>query len=331
MKKEIIKRRNPFYSSDPFRLLRIIIVLVLLFFLSVCSSKTKSSDENAQVMKIEPVRVVGLGRIEPELKILELSSDSTGIITKIHVEPGENLNKGGILIELDKKIQDARVKQVAAQIRAQSSQIEASKAALAAVKIKTENARISFNRAKTLFDQNAEARFNYDLAKTEYESLVEETKRLQAVVITEKNLLELYRAEREFALAELDKRDLKAPLDGQILALDVTVGSLISQQTIYGTFAPESPLTVWSEIDELFAERVEVGQKARIRLQGSTEILSSGKVIFAGPYLRKKSIFSDEVGDLEDRRVREVRIKLDRAEGLLFGMRVECLIDIEKE
>ena len=42
--------------------------------------------------------------------------------------------------------------------------------------------------------------------------------------------------------------------------------------------------------------------------------------------MRRKSIFSDEVGDLQDRRVREVRITLDPGTDILFGSRVECVI-----
>jgi hypothetical protein len=108
--------------------------------------------------------------------------------------------------------------------------------------------------------------------------------------------------------------------------LDITLGSLVTPQKSIGVFAPESPLSAWCEIDELFADEVEIGQKAYVRYQGTTDPLVFGIVSFAGPYLRRKSIFSDEVGDLQDRRVREVRITLDPETSLLFGSRVECVI-----
>jgi len=55
----------------------------------------------------------------------------------------------------------------------------------------------------------------------------------------------------------------------------------------------------------------------------------TGKVILAAPYLRKKSLFSDKVDNLEDRRVREVRVQLDSTETLLIGSRVECIIELK--
>jgi multidrug efflux pump subunit AcrA (membrane-fusion protein) len=305
--------------------------LFLIFLLMACDSKTPPPDQKNESLEVKPARIVGLGRVEPELKILDLTSEAAGIVTKIKVEPGIDVKKGEILLELENEIQKALLNQAIARIQTQVFQIKASAAALASTRIKAENAKISFDRAKILLEQNAEAQVTYDLAKTEYESLLEEIKRLEAVATAEKKLLQLYEAEKDLASTELEKRQIKAPVNGKILAIDITVGSYISQQTIFGTFAPESPLTVWCEIDELFADQVKIGQKASIRLQGSTDILSSGQVIFAGPYLRKKSIFSDDVGDLEDRRIREVRILLGDTEELLIGTRVECVISIESQ
>jgi hypothetical protein len=91
-------------------------------------------------------------------------------------------------------------------------------------------------------------------------------------------------------------------------------------------FAPVGPVMAITEIDELFADKVKEGQIAEIRLQGDTVIIGSGKVILAAPYLRKKSLFSDKADNLEDRRVREVRVQLDSSTRILIGSRVECII-----
>ena len=94
-------------------------------------------------------------------------------------------------------------------------------------------------------------------------------------------------------------------------------------------FAPEGPVMAITEIDELFADKVKVGQPAFVRAQGDTVVLATGKVILAAPYLRKKSLFSDKADNLEDRRVREVRVQLDSSETLLIGSRVECIIELK--
>ncbi|HSY62439.1 MAG TPA: HlyD family efflux transporter periplasmic adaptor subunit, partial [Cytophaga sp.] len=121
----------------------------------------------------------------------------------------------------------------------------------------------------------------------------------------------------------------KAPLDGKILSVDTKLGATVSTSTNLSDFAPEGPVMAITEIDELFADQIKIGQPAYVRAQGDTVVLAKGKVILAAPYLRKKSLFSDKVDNLEDRRVREVRVQLDSTETLLIGSRVECIIELK--
>ena len=73
---------------------------------------------------------------------------------------------------------------------------------------------------------------------------------------------------------------------------------------------------------------MKIGQKAIVRPQGSRDVLTTGTVVLASPYLRKKSLFADNAANLEDRRVREVRVQLDDPTKVIIGARVECVIDV---
>lgn len=303
-----------------------------LFIIAGCGAKKSEPIQTTiPASKIEPAQVFGIGRIEPELKILELTSETTGIIKAIHFQPGAMVSQGQKMIELTSDIEQAQLSQAAAKVKVQLSEIEAAQARLAGTKIKADNARANFERAKNLFDQNAEAQRTFDDARTEYESLVQQIKQLEAGVVTAQNLLKQYQAAYQLAQAELNRKFISAPTDGQVLSLDVTIGSLISMGQVFGTFAPKSPLSAWCEIDELFAPQVQIDQQAYLRSQGMADTLAWGKVSFVGPYLRKKSIFADDVGVLEDRRVREVRILLDPKADILYGTRVECVIFVNRE
>jgi len=300
---------------------------VLAFAFSAgCTKEKPAPAESAPKPEMSPAQVVGLGRIEPEGRILDLQSEVSGIATKIAVRPGAAVVREEVLVALTSAIEKARLDQAEAQVRSQRSQIDAAKAALSSTRIRTDNARLTFERARTLFEQNAQAKSAFDGAQAEYESLKEEVKRLEALVVGSENGLNQSLASLELARAEYDRRFIKARSDGQVLSLDITVGSLVSPEKPFGTFAPKSPLVARCEVDELYAGQVEVGQKAVIRTPGMTEPLAKGEVTFAGPSLRRKSLFSDAVGDLEDRRVREVWIALEPGARLLFGARVECVI-----
>lgn len=307
--------------------------LMMSFMLIMAGCGAQKNDQSRIKItdfKIDLDQVVGIGRIEPELKILELTSETTGSVKIIHFQPGEMVTQGQRIIELTNDIEQAQVAQAAAKVKVQLAEIEVAQARLAGMKIRTDNAKENFRRAKNLFEQNAEAERTFDDARTEYKVLAQEIRRLEAEVITAQNLLKQYQAAYQLAQAELNRKFICAPTDGQVLSLDATMGSLISTGQVFGAFAPKSALSAWCEIDELFAPKVQIDQQAYIRSQGMADTLALGKVCFVGPYLRKKSVFSDDVGVLEDRRVREVRILLDPKAEILYGTRVECVIIIHR-
>jgi hypothetical protein len=84
-------------------------------------------------------------------------------------------------------------------------------------------------------------------------------------------------------------------------------------------------------VDELWANKIYIGQKATIRTQGMDDKLAEGEVVYLSPYLKKKSLFSDDSSNMEDRRVREVRIRLSGNTNLLINSRVEAVIDLNNK
>jgi len=296
-----------------------------------CGGKKDDQTSRPEAAAAKPDRVIGLGRVEPELRILELTTEVSGIITRLACRAGDRVVQGQTLIELNRAIEQARLEQAEAQVEARTSQVEAAKSGLAAARIRGANAKAVFERARALYEQNAQAKAASDTAQADYESWQEDIKRLEAEVLTAQNQLKQSRADLRYAQAVLAQRSVRAVSAGQVLSLDVAPGSLVSPGQSFGTFAPDSPLIARCEIDEMFAGMVRTGQKAFIRSQGTTERLAGGTVSFVGPALRKKSLLADEVGALEDRRVREVWIRLDPGSGLLLGSRIEGVIEIEED
>ncbi len=308
----------------------IFLMMILALGSGSCRSREQDQLPSPPQSIIDPVRIIGIGRIEPELRLLELSSESSGLITALHYQAGDDIAQGQAILELTYAVEQARLEQSKARLKSRLSEIKALEAALAATRIRTENAKITYDRAKRLFEKDAQTESYLDNTRTEYEFLLEEIKRLAANVVTARDSVKEFQADQKLAQAELNKRYLVAPTDGRILSLDVTIGSYVSAGIPIGTFAPKSPLCARCEIDELFAEYVKKGQRAFIRYPGMTDSITEGTVTFAAPYLRKKSLFSDDVGDLEDRRVREIVIQLSPDASVLYGSRVECVIQINQ-
>jgi len=141
-------------------------------------------------------------------------------VREIHFKPGDFIKKGQIILTLSNSIEKLKVEQKKAQIKTQQSRIKAAEAALSAVKIRAENARINFMRAQSLYKNNAENKNYFDKVKTEYEALLEETKRLGAELVAAKDLLSQERIDLDLACQELSLKSVEALSSGQILSLD---------------------------------------------------------------------------------------------------------------
>ena len=91
-------------------------------------------------------------------------------------------------------------------------------------------------------------------------------------------------------------------------------------------FAPTGSLIAKTEVDELYAEKIQLGQKAFIISQTTGDTLANGSVSYAADYLKQKSLFKDQSTEQEDRRVRDVSIRLESGKMPLIGSRVDCVI-----
>jgi HlyD family secretion protein len=303
--------------------------IVILSLLASCGGEDAKKEKPLSDYKLKKVEeIIGIGRIEPANKIYPIGSELGGRVVQILVIEGEAIKKGQLLVELDGATEDAQINQSASRLTARSERINSLEARIEATNTKTSAATITYNRDKKL----AEAK-----AGTEKDALDSETALLNLkaeLVIAKADLkeaqasLEELKAESAYYGQLKRKKQLFAPEDGMMLSIDVKPGQALAPGSKIGDFAPSGGLIAITEVDELFALKVKNDLKVSIKIQGTNELLSTGTVVYCSPYLSKKSIFSDKADNLEDRRVREVRIKIDTPSAVLIGSRVECVIKL---
>ena len=303
--------------------------IVILSLLASCGGEDAKKEKPLSDYKLKKVEeIIGIGRIEPANKIYPIGSELGGRVVQILVIEGEAIKRGQLLVELDGATEDAQINQSASRLTARSERINSLAARIEAINIKISAATITNNRDKKL----AEAK-----AGTEKDALDSETALLNLkaeLVIAKADLkeaqasLEELKAESAYYGQLKRKKQLFAPEDGMMLSIDVKPGQALAPGSKIGDFAPSGGLIAITEVDELFALKVKNDLKVSIKIQGTNELLSTGTVVYCSPYLSKKSIFSDKADNLEDRRVREVRIKIDTPSAVLIGSRVECVIKL---
>lgn len=306
--------------------------LLFFSFSLVISCTNKAAEEQLAEEKAIDMRaasrVVGVGKIIPESDIIQLSSPVNGIVQKIYTSENDTVSIGSVILELDHALEDAKLEQLANEVNTQIAQIKVDEANVDEGQAKYNNAKSEVERLQNLLAKGAETQQTVDDATTNLKSLNANLARLKANVGVSKSRLLETKAALHTAQIEREQKTIRSPVNGRVLELSVLIGGSVAPKEAFGQISPEGKTIAICEIDELNAEKIAVGQKGWIRNVGSTDTLSTGTVYFTSSFLKKKSLFTDQSGEKEDRRVRTIKIMLDTPDGLLLNSRVECVIDI---
>jgi HlyD family secretion protein len=111
------------------------------------------------------------------------------------------------------------------------------------------------------------------------------------------------------AQTELDRAYIRAPIGGQILKINTRMGEKITDKGIVD-LANTSDAIVVAEVYQTDIGKIKLGQKATITSQAFAGELK-GTVDWIGLQVNRQNVYSDRPGENLDRRVIEVKIKLD--------------------
>jgi len=310
-------------------MMRSLICLACALALLSCGGKKEDTTNKNNIDSMNVREVVGIANIEPIDRILSITSEVSGVVQTIKVSINQEVKKGDILYILNNDLEQAQLNQAQSKLATQQSVISRSQTELATSEKKLDNATTNLNRNKKLFESNAITQKQMEDVQLTYDNAVLEVEAARKNVLQNNKRLSELQADVQYYQTLYNKKIIKAPMDGRILSVDTKIGATVSPGTALSDFAPKGPTIAITEIDELFADKIKIGQNAYIRAQGDTIILGKGKVLLTSAYLRKKSLFSDKAEDLEDRRVLEVRVQLDSTTHVLLGSRVECIIELK--
>jgi multidrug efflux pump subunit AcrA (membrane-fusion protein) len=304
-------------------------LMLFSIFISCKNNDAKDKiDANKVKLATSIYEVIGIGQIVPEHDIIQLSSPVNGIAQKIYKNENDYLSAGTPILELDHQLEDAKVNQLSSEVNTQLQQINADAASVGEFAAKYNNAVAEQQRLQRLLAKGAETQQTLDDANTNVKSFKSNQKRLQANVEVSKSKLKETKAALQSAMIERDQKIILSPVNGKLLELNILMGGAVNTQQSIAQIEPSGKTIAVCEIDELNAAKILVGQKGWIRNVGSADTLSTGTVYFAFSFLKKKSLFTDQSGEKEDRRVRTIKMMLDSPDKLLLNARVECVIDI---
>ncbi len=314
---------------------KLLYLFIIVSLLESCGGKSDAPTATENPAEVKPDtpfvvnEIVGIARIEPPQKIITINAETAGYVREVRFQENQPVKKGDVLVVLDATVEEAQLRQAQSRIQSQKDAITAAKATLESLKVKLANARNTYERTQRLAKGNAATQQQLDDSRFNVEDFEKQITAQQASIAQQQSRLTELQADIAYNQILVNQRVIRAPLSGIFLSSNVKPGNYIANTTALGDFAMEGPYQAITEVDELFANKVQIGQQAFIRPQGSAEQLATGQVVYVAPFLSKKSLFSDSPDNLEDRRVREARVQLNSNDKVLIGSRVECVIQLK--
>jgi len=194
--------------------------------------------------------VTALGTLQPR-RYVDVGAQASGQIRKIHVEAGDQVQEGQLLVEIDPSTQKAK-------LDASRYAIENLKAQLQEQKAQHELARQKYQRQQRLAAGNATREEDVQTARAELSATQARMDMFQAQILQAQASL---RSDE----AELGYTRIYAPMTGTVVAVDARVGQTLNaqQQTpLILRIAKLSPMTVWAEVSEADIGHVKPGMTA---------------------------------------------------------------------
>jgi HlyD family secretion protein len=237
------------------------VVLVALIVVALITTQEKLTA--VTIEKVDKGKIISVvtanGKVEAKTNV-NISSDVMGKILDIPVVEGQKVEKGQLLVQIDKT---------------QSlSDVDQMRAVLASAEADKEQAKINLDRQVKLFERKLISQYEMDLAKNTYDRAE------QAV--------NQYRASLESAKDQLSKCTIKAPIDGTITDLiskvgeNVLIGTMNNAGTVIMVISDLSEIVVKADVDETDIASLSIGQSVEISLDAFPDTTFKGEVTEIG-------------------------------------------------
>lgn len=206
------------------------------------------------------------GDVAPEDE-LDVRSEVSGKIKALHVDAGDEVKVGDVLVEIDDRDLLTEKQSVLTEIDG--------------AKLEVEKDRRNFERAKELFDAKLVSREQYDNLSSEFEMAQNS----------------LTRAERKLELVEdkLRKTKVISPMEGTVLVRPVTEGQVIvaaasvNSGTSLMTIANLQKLLVNTHVNQVDVARIKLGQEVKLRADSLKDSSMNGRIRFIAPKASAKN------------------------------------------
>jgi HlyD family secretion protein len=235
-------------------ILVVVAAAVGVFFLVGSRGKPEPKYRTANVDKGDITQTVTATGAISAVTTVQVGSQVSGIIAKLHADFNSQVKKGDLLAELDPTPFQA--------------QVEQQQANLTKAIVDARNAEISFSRQKRLLADGLAAQSDFDSAKAAYDSA--------------KAVVDQAKASLSQAQTNLKYTKITSPIDGTVVARQFDVGQTVAASfqapTLFTIAQDLMKMQVSADVSESDIGRVQVSQPVRFNVDAYPERQFRGRV-----------------------------------------------------
>lgn len=261
----------------------VVVVVVLLVVGGAATRGKKKGGEKAvdvRVTEVQTGRLVEIvsapGEIEPRTSV-NISAKVSARVTELPFEEGEEVqgedpNSASIIVRLDSKDLESRLRSTEARYKAQMAQIEVQEAQLAAERANLRLKQQEYERQEQLYQTKDISLSDFDQAEAAYEAAKHGIRAQELSLMVARHNLESQKAQVAEARENIEYTVIRAPMSGTITRINTEVGETVTGTiqnagTVIMTIADLSEMLLVAQVDEADIGNLAVGQEAIIRVQ----------------------------------------------------------------
>ena len=262
-------------------------------------------------------RVAGAGLVEPSSELIDIGTALSGLVTDLRVEPGDRVEKGQPLFVVDDRAARARLQEA-------NAAIGEARAAIAEAQAARSTAQQQLDLYAQIGDPAAVSRAEVIRAEGDAAAA---SSRLQLA----RARLEAAQAAASSARTELGRLTVRAPISGEILAVNIRPGEFVSNQGGGGSqpfiqMGQTIPLHVRVDIDENEAGRIALGKPALVSPRGNARNQVEASFVRVEPLVVPKRQLTNSAAERVDVRVMQVIYALPANDAFRVGQQVDAFI-----
>ena len=263
--------------------------------------------------------VSGAGLVEPSSELIEIGAQRPGLVTEVHVAPGERVTRGQLLFTIDARDASSRLGEARASVQLARERADQARVDLAAAQ-----------RQYSLYTSVRDPR-----AVAEQQVIDRRNGRDQAAARLEVARAELRQAEAQAlsASTEMGFSQVRAPRTATVLQVNTRTGQYANAGPGPGNQDPlmvlgeTNPLHVRIDIDENEIDRVALGSAAIVSPRGNARRRVRASFVRPEPLVTPKRSLTNSSTERVDVRVLQLIYALPQnVQGFFVGQQVDAYI-----